>query len=765
MKNDIERLWQYLGKHRGTAPTHELLWKALATEQKIKVTPDLLGQISQRFGSWLFQSYVSSPDLAAFIAEIAAIREPKSVLDPTCGSGLLLKTVADRVNASTVHGVEIDKTTATIAQRLLGEKAKVMVADVLHDTIPLNQSYDLIVSEPPFKSGPRKSLAIDGLNLEVKGNFSDILAPWVCTRISEGGMAILILPPSFLWARGSEQAKKAIADLGCAVTGCINLPGGSLQGTRIEAYVLIIERGEQGDLFVGQYTADRSHQRVLVNNFAARKEGRRPAQGRLCSWSDFRGYRSIESSERIPRLVARLGFDPIPMSKLVAKTTSRRGTDSERLQPKPNSVYLPLLGHGKAMTSQDSLPDRIKHYVQLELDPELADARLVANLFNRELGQAILDTIRKETSIGIVHISDLMSATFYLPPFKVQTKVLQALDQITNIRGELEELETTLWADTREVDQLARHVQLVNHEDTFEDWIETLPFPLATILWRYRAASGSAREKYETLLHFFEALAEFVATVHLSAFLSETEIWSQHRQRLHDALTAQHLSLEMGTFGAWKCVTEYLGARLREMTAKTPDVSAALYRTHNGQTLSMLASSKLFSILQQANSVRNDWLGHVGAISQKQAEAIHSDLFSLVQQCRGVLGRLWLDYELIQPENSRFHDGIFHYDVRRLQGTRSSPFELVERESVEGMDDRSLYLLDPNSDRGLPLLPFVRIMPSPRTESNACYFFSRLEGNDKCRYVSYHFAQDPEVLNAFADTRNALESLALGTPN
>jgi len=762
MSDDIEHLWQYLNEHRHTAPTHKPLWKALATDQGIKVTPDLLREISQRFGSRLFNSYLSSPDLAAFIGEIAAIREPNSVLDPTCGSGLLLKTVADRVNASTVHGVEIDNTTAKIAQRLLGEKAEVIVADVLRDTIPLNQSYDLIVSEPPFKSGPRKSLGIDGLSLEVKGNFSGILASWACTRISEEGMAILILPPSFLWSRRSEQARKAVADLGCAITGCINLPGGSLQGTGIEAYVLIIERGDQGDLFVGQYTVDRSHQRVLVENFAARKEGRRLAQGRLCPWGTFRGYRSIEANERIPRLVTRFGFDAIPMNKLVIKATARRRVDSESLEPKPNSVYLPLLGHGKATTNQESLSDKIKNYVQLELDPNLADARFVATLFNRELGQAILDTIRTETVIGTVHMSDLMSATFYLPPLKVQTKVLQTLDQIANIRGELDELEAAFWSDTRKIDQLARQVEIVNHEDSFEDWIETLPFPLATILWRYRAASGSAREKYETLLHFFEALAEFIATVHLSAFLSNTELWSQHRQHLHDALAAQHLSLERGTFGAWKCVTEYLGARLREMTDKTPDVPAALYRTHNGQTLSMLASSKLLNILQQADSARNDWLGHVGAISEKQAEAIHSDLFSLVQQCRGVLGRLWLDYELIQPENSRFHDGIFHYVVRRLQGTRSSPFELVERESVEGMDDRSLYLLDPNGDRGLLLLPFVRVMPSPRTEANACYFFSRLEGNDKCRYVSYHFAQDPEVLNAFVDTRNALKSLALG---
>ena len=761
MTENLKRLWHYLDEHRGTTPAHKSVVEALASEHDIEVTTDLLQEVSKAFGSRFSASYLSSPDVAAFIAEIAATRSPAAVLDPTCGSGLLLKLVADRVNASVVHGVEIDESIGRVAERLLGEGGSVFVGDVLLTSLPLEESYDLIVAEPPFALRMRNPVPLAGVDSPVRGDFSDILAAWTCTKLSEEGMAILILPPSFLWSKRSEQAKESLNALGCAVTGCIQLPSGSLQGTGIEAYVVIIERGEQAELFVGQYTADRAHQRVLIENLVSREEGRRPAQGRLCSWSDFRGYTSIDARDRIQRLVARLGFDPVPMRKLVIETARTNRTAFERLEARPNSVYLPLAGRGKATASQESLSERLKDYVQLQLDPKLADARFVAHLLNRELGQAILDTLRTGTTIERVRPSELLATTFYLPALKIQTRVLASLDRIASIRGEIDELEAALWSDTRSIDQLARQVEVVNREDRFEDWMETLPFPLATILWRYRAASSSPREKYEALLHFFEALAEFVATVHLSAYSSDAEIWSQHREALHRALDQQGLSLERGTFGAWKCVAEYLGARLRETAAKSPEVCATLYRTHNPQTVSMLASSKLIEVLQRANSVRNNRVGHVGAVSDRQAEAVHDELFSLVQQCRGVFGRSWLDYELIQPGESRFREGLFHYKVRRLQGTRSAPFETVERESIEAMDDSALYLFDSSNDRGLRLLPFVRVMPSPRTEANACYFFNRLEGNDKCRYVSYHFAQDAELTNAFEDTRDALRALAL----
>jgi len=761
MKDLTNRLWEHMDKHRGTAPTHELLAKALVSLDDIDITPELLDQLAKRFGSEFSGSHLSSAGISGFIAQIAGTKNPKSVLDPTCGSGLLLKIVADHVGAAIVHGIEINEAIVPVSRRLLGEKARVFHGDALSGSLPILPSYDLIISEPPFKAPPSRPLRLVEMEKEIRGDFSDILAAWTCTKLSKEGMAILILPSAFLWSKRSEAAKKAMADLGCAVTGCIQLPSGSLQGTTIDAYIVIIERGAQSDLFVAQYTTDQAHQRVLIENLVSRKEGHRPAQGRLCSWSNFRGYASIEAQDRILRMVKRLGFDPVPMSTLVVEATKTNTKSFEQLETRPNSVYLPLAGRGKTTATQEGLSERLRDYVQLQLDPNLADARFVAYLLNRELGQAILDTIRIGTTIERIRPTDLLASTFYLPPLKIQKKVLSSLNQIAAIRGVLDDLKEAVWIDPRSIDETARKIESVNREDSFEDWIETLPFPLATILWRHHAAGSSVRDRTEILLHFFEALAGFIATVHLSAFSSDSEIWSQHSRPLFEALDKQHLSLERATFGSWKCVTEYLGARCRKLANQTPDIAFSLYRTHNIGTLHMLGSAELITAIQRANGMRND-LRHGGALGDQQAESVHAELFSLVHQCRGVLGSHWLDYELVQPRSARFRNGIAEYDVRRLMGTKT-PFVQVNRESVDQLDEDKLYLLDPNGDRALGVLPFVRMMPSPRTEQNACYFFNRIQ-DGKCRYISYYFDDDPDLVATCADTMDTIAQLQVTAP-
>lgn len=760
MNAAIQALWQYLDDHRGDAPVEELLVRALATEPGIQVTSDMLDAISKRMGSRFATSYLSSANVARFIAEIAGARDAKSILDPVCGSGLLLKLTADATQATVVHGVEINESVAQVAVRLLGEDGKVFVADVLRDGLPLQKEYDLIVAEPPL-GGPRpEPLDLGEPAGQVRGDFTDLLAAWVCGRLSENGVGVVILPPGFFWSRRSMQARDAIQALGGAVAAAVQLPSGSLQGTSMEAYIVVLERGEQGQIFVGQYSSDVSHQRVLLDNLTSRREGRRPAQGRLCLWEGFRGYGAIEASDRVQRLVSRLGYEPIAMSELIvsAQRTNRR--DFSRLEPAANSVYLPLTGRGRVTATQDDLSDRLKDYAQLQLDPEQADARFVSNLLNGELGQALLDTIQVGAVIPRVRLEDLVASVLYLPPLDAQRVVLGTLDRIAAIRAELDELEDALWVDATRVEQVARQVEGVNREDSLDSWVDTLPFPLAIILWRYHAEAQTSKEKYEILLHYFEALAEFLATVHLSAFSSHPEIWVGQRQRLAQALEKQHLTLQLSTFGAWKCIAEFLGARCRETVRSDPAVCENLYRTHSRETLQMLASTEIVRTLQRANSLRNEWHGHAGAIGHDQADALHAELLSLLQQSRAAQGRLWLNYELLLPEESRFRDGIFRYRAKRIMGTRSSPFETVERESVEQMDDRFLYLFDSSSDRGLQLLPFVKMLRSPESAQNACYFYNRVQGQ-RCRFISYHFDKDSALEDAFAETLEAIDKLHL----
>ena len=75
------------------------------------------------------------------------------------------------------------------------------------------------------------------------------------------------------------------------------------------------------------------------------------------------------------------------------------------------------------------------------------------------------------------------------------------------------------------------------------------------------------------------------------------------------------------------------------------------------------------------------------------------------------------------------------------------------------MDVERIYLASGRAARALKLLPLVQIGASPRSAKNACYFFNRLD-RDGARFVSYHYADKPELQGQFDDATEAIRFLA-----
>ena len=76
------------------------------------------------------------------------------------------------------------------------------------------------------------------------------------------------------------------------------------------------------------------------------------------------------------------------------------------------------------------------------------------------------------------------------------------------------------------------------------------------------------------------------------------------------------------------------------------------------------------------------------------------------------------------------------------------------------MEDGQLHLVAPDERRALQLLPFVKVMLSPRTAQNACYFYNR-SLREGLRFVSYHFETEADIVQDFEDTAEAIHLLEL----
>lgn len=764
-EKSLADLWRYMEAGRGREAVSSLVqsWLHACIERHEQISPDLLYGIIEKRLDWPSGEYYTPKSVTSFISRLASLHSAQSVLDPTCGLGLLLNDVAASVGAQVIHGIDINTECREVAQAVVGNKATILQGDALISPDSLRTAYDLIVADPPFGLKVRGTPKLPHLDEHFRGDMGHALAVWACARLSDNGTAMLIVTPSFLWDVHALQAQAAIWKNRCRVRALINLPGGTFPHTSISTYLAIFERGEQHDVFVGQFAESPEYQKSLITNYKRRKVGEHPGLGRLCPLSAFRGFDAYAAQERLNRLVRATGWPQHAAGLAILKAERLSASDggSEQFA---NSLFLRLSGHPTAMLDATTLPrSALRDCACLSINPEIADARYLVQWFNRSpVGQATVASVIQGGVLARLDLNALLATNLCLPPLTEQRHVIQGIEHLNRIRAEATELETVLCTSTKETDAVIKRIKTINQEDRYVDWLETLPFPLASILWRHHAGIGSTREQYEVLLHFFEATAAFVATIHLSAFMTNDSLLSDVAKGLHDNLAKQHLKLERATFGAWKLVVEYLSGRCRKLLGEGDgeETCERIYGTTNRHHIAMICHPDLLMALQAANNIRNKSSGHGGAIGEGEARRIHDDLQALVHKIRGVFARSWLDYELIQPSNNELREGIHHNKVRRLMGAHSAPFQVVERKSTQALETDRLYLFDSVGQKGILLRPFIRVMPSPEKKANACFIFSRREQGG-AHFVSYHFEDESSLTDSFPDIDEAFRRIHL----
>src|SRR5262245_41622036 len=104
-----QELWQYLDQHRGTIPSGDYLFGWIESGKDFR-------DRRARLQTWLATAgaghtrgegeFLSTREIASFMARIGASGKPGSIVDPVCGSGLLLGLVAEFSEAAVVHGIE-----------------------------------------------------------------------------------------------------------------------------------------------------------------------------------------------------------------------------------------------------------------------------------------------------------------------------------------------------------------------------------------------------------------------------------------------------------------------------------------------------------------------------------------------------------------------------------------------------------------------------------------------------------------------------------
>jgi hypothetical protein len=411
------------------------------------------------------------------------------------------------------------------------------------------------------------------------------------------------------------------------------------------------------------------------------------------------------------------------------------------------------------------------------IDPNRSDARFAARFLNSEFGKKMRDLNKSGTVIPKLNKRTLKVIDIFVPDLQTQKKMLEIEtliaseeNTILSLQNEIAELRRDLWNSPRSSASVVQRLDTLSGQLSgnieqhalvnLKQWIETLPFPLSSILRSWQAtASHEFKTKYEHLLHFFEATAEFLSIILLSAFTVNEELFKFHREKLMESMQKQNLSFQRATFGTWKLVVEYFGKQTRKLLSddKGQALCADIFSDSSLVMPRTISRKEMASVLSTTNKMRNDWSGHGGVVGQEEAERRNQNLLAELQKLRGIFADTWVNTQLIHAINCRPRSGVFENEIAVLMGSNNE-FLKETRSMATWLDVERLYLSKKNSGGALLLLPLVQVGPSPPSAKNACYFFNRLE-EDGARFVSFHFVDKPERNEQFEEVTDVIKSL------
>lgn len=698
--------------------------------------------------------------------------------DPWAGVGTLAATVKEITKAERVLVCTHNADVASEGKNII-RYAEWHLDDPLEWLDTLDCDLDVVASVLPFGAKSNRSVTLPtvaGKPIELRDKLGNLIMAKAAVLLSEEGIGLFVVTPSFFFSQRSVLQQ--FNSLGLGIEATLELPPSTFTPyTNIKTCLVIVRKSPVSRMFVGQLSSDLKTNSQIMANFKGGKEGGKLELGRFVDPFSFKGLDYIRIAEWREQAQRQFGAPAVQLEELATSINLGSPGDNFEFPKQDNSIFIPLIGISDVIDSTNDLTLKRQNYAQVVIDPNRSDARFAARFLNSEFGKKMRDLNKSGTVIPKLNKRTLKDIDIFVPDLQTQKKMLEIETRIASeentilsLQNEIAELRRDLWSSPRSSASVVQRLDTLSGQLSgnieqhalvnLKQWIETLPFPLSSILRSWQAtASHEFKTKYEHLLHFFEATAEFLSIILLSAFTVNEELFKFHREKLMESLQKQNLSFQRATFGTWKLVVEYFGKQTRKRLSddKGQALCADIFSDSSLVMPRTISHKELASVLSTTNKMRNDWSGHGGVVGQEEAERRNQNLLAELQKLREIFADTWVNTQLIQAINCRPRSGVFENEIAVLMGSNNE-FLKETRSMATWLDVERLYLSKKNSGGALLLLPLVQVGPSPQSAKNACYFFNRLE-EDGARFVSFHFADKPELTGQFEEATDVIKSL------
>jgi hypothetical protein len=686
-----------------------------------------------------WREFVPEAELVDFIAEIASAGDCTSLLDPWAGAGVLLAGVQERAGAREAIGIERHDEYVEVAKQLDSGIEWILEEPLaaLDQMARAGRSVTTIVSTPPW--GLARGTAFGHEDRRISALPMDDQVVLLASRLlMPEGRAFVFRSDAFLTDTRSASLRRLLAEHDIHPWSVVSTPPEWKPLAAAAGNVIELRRGAPESLFVAK--AQATDNAALNRNLQSRKPAKVPELGALVEPGEFHTWHRFEALNAFTRVSKGFGYPVVRLGDLAADTKAGSRDDDGGFDDLDNAIFLPAIGMSPALTSRSDLSLKAHNYFQVGIDPTMGRAEYLARFLNTPTGLLSRKSVETGAHIRKITLTSLVNAPVVLPPLDVQALMVTAQRKIEEERATLSSLQHDLWRSRDGVQAAHRSLRRYPEAEGLDSWLPRFPFPLASILWAYQATLDERRQ-VEVLLAFFEATAEFLVTILLSALRSSPEVFEDIQSRRMEVTEDRWTRASMGF---WTNLGSDLAKDVRRMQAEGAPGPQALFKS-SASTVEAITNKELFKTLDTVRELRNAWKGHGGLISDAENSEHLARLQAELVALTLPLSRAFEDVKLVRPLRLQFDGTGYEVALENLIGP-SVPFREESRQTVQPLKTGALYLLHNDAVDALELLPLVRMKAGPAS-ANACYFYSRLDGNE-ARFVSYHHTVASELTEA-----------------
>jgi len=671
--------------------------------------------------SFIYESITYGQDeFFKFIRELIVSINPENVLVIPHPSSIQLLTVLNelQIDSSLVNSTLLNKEGFKLLSRISGGELQYSIVE--KDDLKLH-SYDLVLDMRPF--GMKGGIEIEEL-LQI--------AP-----VKKSGKIIHSATPSF-FLTNKNSGKNIASRTGYNLSAIFEFPPGFFDRTNIVSSLVIMDKSPQKKVFAARAFTEQEGAKRVISNWVSGITSQNPEFGICVELQDFNGLRSIIARGELEALALKRGYNLLDFNEVILSYKVTRSQNFERCKHLPNSVYIPKM-YAKSAITQDKLSERLKSYIQLELNPDVADAKFFCLMMNDVFGKQMFECVATGNTMRAISQSGLKQLPIYLPDIEKQQEIIEAYDTIRDVESELEVIKSKCWLSESTAGEVGQMISKFAPINTVDYLLSELPFPLASILQLYKSfTADSHKDRYETLLHFFEATSLFTAVIHLSAWKDHDE-FDTHWRSVNSHMSSKNEEwITKPTFGSWNTINSKFSKIYRQQwnEPKIRDSLREIYSNVDEEFLNSLSSKKYSKILDGANTIRNQHKGHSGVIGNDEAETHHRSLLDLLDDFRSLFSNSLTRVSLFVPGKGEMTTDGYSCDLSVLTGAMT-PFNSSSAIFNSPPHKDKLYLYSSPKKTFVELLRFIKLGPTPSDVLNSCYFFGGIK-KDGQKFLNYH---------------------------